>query len=82
MSDPVQLALIAAVPATIAAFAGWRIHGAVCEVSNTLVEVKVSLNGRLEQLLAATKAQGRLDEQRDVDRDAAQKAKGRLEGGE
>jgi hypothetical protein len=58
MSDPIWLALIAAVPASLA---GW----AAVNTSRTHSEVKtirLELNGRLSELLKATNAQGRQDE--------------------
>jgi len=65
MSDAVKLALIAAVPTSltaIAAIIAARTHTAVKKVDATLTGVSIAVNGRLEQLLKATNAQGRQDE--------------------
>jgi len=68
VSDPVLVALIAAVPAALAAIAAiqsGRAHGATRNMAKTLVKVQLELNGRLGELLKATNAQGRQDERDD-----------------
>ena len=65
MSDPVLITLVAAVPTTltaIAAIISARTHTAVKKVDQQLVAVSVAVDGRLQQLLDATNAQGRQDE--------------------
>ena len=72
MSDPLWLAIIAAVPATladIAAVSATRTHSAVKKVDAALVQVTVAVDGRLQQLLDATNAQGRQDERDSQDRE-------------
>ena len=77
VSDGVMIAAIAAVPACITGIAaviavlgtGKRNHDAIKDVGEALVEVKVQLDGRMEALINASKAQGRIDEQQDVKRD-------------
>jgi hypothetical protein len=74
MSDGVIIALIAIIPTSLAAVAsifGVKNHQKSTEIGETLVQVKLNLNHRLDQLLEANKAQGRLDEQGDMKRDAA-----------
>ena len=72
MTDTVQIALIAAVPAGLAALASWFAalgHAQAKKGNESLVNIKLQLDGRLDELVAATKAQGRLDEQSDNRRD-------------
>lgn len=76
VSEGVMIAAIAALPAAltgvaaiIAVVAGKKNHAAIKDVGASLVEVKLQLDGRLDALINASKAQGRLDEQADVKRD-------------
>ena len=79
MSDPILITLIAAIPTTltaVAAIISARTHTAVKKVDQQLVAVSVAVNGRLQQLLEATIAQGRQDE-RDDQRQDTQEAQRR-----
>jgi hypothetical protein len=59
MSDPIIVAIISSVPATIAAIIGVINH-------NRLGEVSLNLDGRLSQLLAASVDKGRVAERHDI----------------
>ena len=48
MSDAIIVGLIAAVPATVAAFASWRSH-------QSISALKIEINGRMAQLLQSVK---------------------------
>lgn len=80
ISDGVMIAAIAAVPAALTGIAAViavvstggmakKNHTAIKAVGESLIEVKVQLDGRMEALINASKAQGRIDEQSDVRRD-------------
>jgi hypothetical protein len=80
ISEGVMIAAIAAVPACITGIAAViavvgtggmakKNHTAIKAVGDSLIQVKVQLDGRMEALINASKAQGRIDEQADVKRD-------------
>ncbi len=64
ISDIVKVAIVAAVPGTLAAILEWRngkrnkrsqdaLHEKISNADNRIVELQVSVDGRLSQLLAA-----------------------------
>lgn len=76
MTDLLAVAIIGAIPAglsALAAIVAARGHAEVARMRETLVNVQINLDGRLDALLRATKAEGRLDERNQArDRDDAQ----------
>jgi hypothetical protein len=66
MTDAVQIALIAGAAPTLLAGAAFvaslNNKSTLKEVKASIVEVHLSLNSRLSELVAASKAQGRQDE--------------------
>ena len=74
MSDPIAIALIAAVPtvlSAVAAILASHNHALAKKIDATLVDVHLEVNSRLTALLAATNAQGRQDERSEQRADAA-----------
>ena len=80
ISEGVMIAAIAAIPASLTGIAAViavvktggmakKNHAAIKDVGSALIEVKLQLDGRLDALINASKAQGRIDEQQDVKRD-------------
>lgn len=63
MTDPIALAVVAAVPGTLAAMAAFV--GVLLGLKNktAIHEVHLSLNSRLDQLVIAAKHSGRIEEQ-------------------
>jgi hypothetical protein len=70
MTDSTLVAILASIPATLASLAAFV---ASLRNASSIKDVHLSINGRMDQLLKSSNAQGRMDEQNQVRIDKSEK---------